>query len=153
MCGITGIVDLNERKADHRIGLMTSRLRHWGPGDEGYFLLDMLSGKWMACAGEETAPSSALPRLDQHCGNGACDLALGHCWWSVLDLSSAGHGPMKYLDGQLWITYNGEINNYRELRGELRQKGYSFETGTDTEVILAAYAERGPDWLRHFNGM
>jgi asparagine synthase (glutamine-hydrolysing) len=123
MCGITGIVDLSERRAGRRIGPMTSRLRHRGPDDEGYFLLDMLSGEWMVCPGEDTVPSSRLPQLNKHSRNGACDPALGHRRLSVLNPSSAGHGPMNCLNGRLWITYNSEVYNYRELHDELRRKG------------------------------
>jgi asparagine synthase (glutamine-hydrolysing) len=59
---------------------------------------------------------------------------------------------MCYAD-RYWITYNGEIYNYPEIRNELIQKGYSFRSGTDTEVVLAAYAAWGPDCLSRFNGM
>lgn len=80
---------------------------------------------------------------DQHCG-------LGHRRLSIIDLAS-GSQPMSYRDGRFWISFNGEIYNYRELRGELQQKGHVFRTSSDTEVILAAYAEWGaaaPERLR-----
>ena len=64
---------------------------------------------------------------------------LGHRRLSILDLSQAGRQPMAYLNGRYWITYNGEIYNYIELRSELKQHGYVFDSETDTEVILAAY--------------
>lgn len=70
-----------------------------------------------------------------------CDqrVALGHLRLAILDLSPAGHQPMPAAQGELQLVFNGEIYNYLELRSELRQLGYGFETGTDTEVILAAY--------------
>src|SRR5687768_1680105 len=75
------------------------------------------------------------------------DVRLGHRRLSILDLSPAGHQPMESDDGQLVITYNGEVYNYRDLRAELAAKGYRFRTGTDTEVILAAYREYGVECL------
>lgn len=78
---------------------------------------------------------------------------LGHRRLSIIDLSQAGGQPMSYSNGQLWITYNGEIYNYIELRQELEELGYSFVSTTDTEVILAAYAHWGKSCLNYFNGM
>jgi asparagine synthase (glutamine-hydrolysing) len=60
---------------------------------------------------------------------------------------------MSYADGRYWITYNGELYNFRELRRRLEVNGRSFTTGTDTEVLLAMYAEYGKDMLSHLNGM
>ncbi len=80
-------------------------------------------------------------------------VALGHRRLSILDLTSAGHQPMKDPSGRYWISYNGEVYNYREIREELRSLGHSFHTQTDTEVILAAYAEWGTECLNRFNGM
>ncbi len=79
-------------------------------------------------------------------------LALGHCRLAIIDRSEAGTQPMEYLNRYV-ITYNGEIYNYLELRQELREKGYQFKSGTDTEVILAAYDFWGEECLHHFNGM
>jgi asparagine synthase (glutamine-hydrolysing) len=79
--------------------------------------------------------------------------ALGHRRLSILDTTAAGHQPMSDLSRQLWIAFNGEMYNYRELRAELEALGVSFRTGTDTEVILAAYDRWGSDCLRRFNGM
>jgi asparagine synthase (glutamine-hydrolysing) len=78
---------------------------------------------------------------------------LAHRRLSIIDLSSAGHQPMSNLKGNLWITYNGEIYNYREIRNELSLKGYKFSSHTDTEVILYGYEEWGIDCLKKFNGM
>ena len=55
--------------------------------------------------------------------------------------------------GELALSYNGEIYNYVELREELKERGHSFRTDTDTEVLLAAYAEWGQDCVNHFDGM
>lgn len=78
---------------------------------------------------------------------------LGHRRLSILDLSSAGHQPLSYANGRYWITYNGEVYNYLELRQELEKIGYSFKSNADTEVILAAYDEWGRECLHRFNGM
>jgi asparagine synthase (glutamine-hydrolysing) len=83
--------------------------------------------------------------IDGHVG-------LGHRRLSILDLSKAGHQPMSRSE-RYWITFNGEIYNYIELREELRREGELFVTGTDTEVILAAWQRWGEDALRRFNGM
>ncbi len=78
---------------------------------------------------------------------------LGHRRLSIIDLSSAGHQPMKNGDGSLWITYNGELYNYRELRKELIDLGVKFISNCDTEVILKAYQTWGINCLDKFNGM
>jgi asparagine synthase (glutamine-hydrolysing) len=79
---------------------------------------------------------------------------LGHRRLKILDLSEAGRQPMQGPSpGGCWITFNGEIYNYQELRDELGARGYRFHTGTDTEVILAAYGAWGTDCVRRFNGM
>ncbi len=79
--------------------------------------------------------------------------AFGHRRLSIIDLSEAGHQPMSYADGRYWITYNGELYNYIELRQELITMGCRFETNCDTEVILAAYSVWGEKAFARFNGM
>lgn len=81
------------------------------------------------------------------------NLGFGHRRLFILDPSPAGHQPMCNSDGTLWITYDGEIYNYVELRSELKKLGYAFRSNTDTEVILAAYEAWGEKCLRRFNGM
>lgn len=76
---------------------------------------------------------------------------LGNNRLSIIDLSSAGHQPMANHDGAVWIAYNGEVYNYRELRSELSE--YPFRSHTDTEVILAAYERWGDRCVEHFIGM
>ena len=80
-------------------------------------------------------------------------VALGHRRLSILDLSDHGRQPMHYADGALVMTYNGEIYNYIEIRGELRALGYEFESETDSEVVLAAYDCWGEGCVERFNGM
>jgi asparagine synthase (glutamine-hydrolysing) len=102
---------------------MTDLLAHRGPDDEGCVVL-----------------------RDQ-------GVALGHRRLSIIDLSDAGHQPMRNGSGELWVTYNGEIYNYRELREELRRLGYAFRSSSDTEVLLASYEAWGEACLDRLNGM
>ena len=80
-------------------------------------------------------------------------LGLGHRRLAILDLSEMGHQPMSCLDGRYWITYNGEIYNFLELRRKLAKAGIPFRTESDTEVIAAAYHHWGPQCTLQFNGM
>ena len=102
---------------------MLGRLRHRGPDDEGVFL----------------SPDRTL--------------GLAHTRLSILDLSSAGHQPMANEEQTLWITYNGEIYNFQELRRDLESKGRPFRSRTDTEVILRLYEEEGEEMVRRLDGM
>ena len=125
MCGIAGIRDFggSTRSQGEVVGRMTSCLAHRGPDDRGVF-------------------------VDE-----AERVALGHRRLSILDLSSQGHQPMATPGGQLWITYNGEIYNFQELKNELAKRGHTFSSDTDTEVILKAYEEWGMGMLDKFHGM
>lgn len=78
---------------------------------------------------------------------------LGHNRLSIIDLSEQGCQPMADDTSRYWITYNGEVYNYVELRTELVGLGYAFRTETDTEVILKAFIEWGDDAFKRFNGM
>ena len=80
-------------------------------------------------------------------------VGLGSRRLAIIDLSPAGHMPMQSADGTLTIVYNGEVYNHEELRAELEALGHEFRSKTDTEVILAAYAQWGEDCLSRFNGM
>lgn len=78
-------------------------------------------------------------------------VGLAHARLSIIDLQAGGQ-PMSTSDGRIWITFNGEIFNYIELRQELLAKGHRFATRSDTEVILNAYREFGEECVHHFNG-
>jgi asparagine synthase (glutamine-hydrolysing) len=80
-------------------------------------------------------------------------IALAHRRLSIVDLSPLGHNPMTWGDGRLWITFNGEIYNFLELRRELESAGCRFRSHTDTEVILAAYDTWGLESIHRFVGM
>lgn len=80
------------------------------------------------------------------------NLAFGHRRLSLIDLSENGKQPMPYQN-QLWITFNGEIYNYPELKADLITKGFSFNNATDTEVILAGYQAYGTNFFKSLKGM
>ena len=80
-------------------------------------------------------------------------VGLGNRRLAIIDLSAAGHQPMLDDSGELVLTFNGEIYNFRELRAELQRLGHRFRSQTDTEVALVAYAEWGEECFRRFNGM
>jgi len=152
MCGIAA---LYEPSAPAWLSATTRRMatlvRHRGPNGEGlvFFLPRDSSLKAHVVASPET-PVGIITQPEPQPGS---TLALGHRRLSILDLSTAGHQPMADATGELWITFNGEIYNYREIRTELAMHGHVFHTGTDTEVILAAYRQWGEECLHHFNGM
>lgn len=80
-------------------------------------------------------------------------LGLAHSRLAILDTSERGLQPMSYQNERYWITYNGEIYNFLEIRKQLIEKKYKFNTETDTEVILAAFSEWGEEAVNKFNGM
>jgi asparagine synthase (glutamine-hydrolysing) len=139
-----------EPDASRVLERMTRALRHRGPDDEGYLLAGR--DRVRRFRGPDTVAGIDDPPLPGTVPEGT-HLALGHRRLSILDLTCGGHGPMGTKDGRLWITYNGEIFNYVELRDELRARGHVFATASDTEVLLAAYAEWGEDALPRLNGM
>jgi asparagine synthase (glutamine-hydrolysing) len=158
MCGISGIVRLHEGNTSD-ILRMNSVIRHRGPDDEGFLLLDNV-GELHVMGGDDTSKEAwasdygytPKSRIREN-SDRLSVMALGHRRLSILDLSAAGHQPMSFLDGRYWIVFNGEIYNYHEIRNELQDKGYRFITRTDTEVVLAAYAEWSEKCLERFVGM
>lgn len=157
MCGIAGIVLKQKSGFDiaAKIKAMAWAIRHRGPDGEGFITADA-SGV-TAHFSEHFGPSenkalnyAALVPLSS---TENTFLAFAHRRLSILDLSECGHQPMTGRDGRYWIVYNGEVYNYIELREELRQLGHHFFSGSDTEVILSAYAQWGADCVSRFNGM
>ncbi len=152
MCGIYGIWHTDGAPVDvAALRRQTERIRHRGPDDEGYLLADTASGATTPYGGPDSAAALCLAPLGSIQATG--DLAFGFRRLAILDLSPAGHQPMSDPSGRLWIVFNGEIYNYRALRAELESAGHSFRSGSDTEVILAAYAEWGQGCLQRLNGM
>lgn len=125
---------------------MTAAQAHRGPDGEGYVFLSY---------GRHPGPCALTgPLFDPATRTGpGYAIGLGHRRLAILDLSAAGHQPMSSPDGRCWVTYNGEIYNYLELREELRSYGHVFRSQSDTEVLLAAYCEWGTACLQRFNGM
>ena len=80
-------------------------------------------------------------------------IGFAHSRLAVIDLTEAAHQPMVSHDGRYWITYNGEIYNFRELRKTLESSGHQFRSCSDTEVVLAMYREYGFKCLQHLRGM
>lgn len=79
-------------------------------------------------------------------------VGLGHRRLSIIDLSPLGHQPMSYM-GRYWIVFNGEIYNFQEQRDALEREGYTFNSHSDTEVIMALYDKYGRECLKHLRGM
>jgi asparagine synthase (glutamine-hydrolysing) len=77
---------------------------------------------------------------------------LGHTRLSILDLSSKGNQPMSDREGSIWIVFNGEIYNFKEIRSDL-ERHYQFRSNTDTEVLIYAYKHYGLDFFKKINGM
>ncbi|CAN7373164.1 asparagine synthase (glutamine-hydrolyzing) [Duganella sp. LjRoot269] len=92
-------------------------------------------------------------RGDQQFAFGGHHVQLAHTRLAIIELSALGAQPMADAGSGWWIVFNGEIYNYREIREELRSAGHSFAGGSDTEVLLRAWAVWGTDALRRFNGM
>jgi asparagine synthase (glutamine-hydrolysing) len=123
MCGISGLMNCGDREALNR---MTMIQTHRGPDDFGIWDKRLADGSYVG---------------------------LGSRRLAILDLSASGHMPMCNEDRSIWITYNGEIYNFAELRNGLQSKGHKFFSNTDTEVVLRLYEEEGPDCVKRFNGM
>jgi asparagine synthase (glutamine-hydrolysing) len=123
MCGISGVVNCGDQET---LARMTHVQAHRGPDDSGLWERRFPDGSYMG---------------------------LGSRRLAILDLSPVGHMPMCNEDRTVWITYNGEIYNFAELRRELESKGHRFASHTDTEVIIHLYEQEGPDCVKRLNGM
>ena len=111
MCGIAGFIDFNKSSDRKHIVAMTDTMFHRGPDGSDYQFL-------------ETSKAQ---------------IGLGHRRLSIIDLSEHGTQPMQFDD--LWVTFNGEIYNFQEIKDELIKLGHKFTGGSDTEMILHAYQE------------
>jgi len=157
MCGISGILLKDCTLIGNDIVQINNRLKHRGPDDEGYVLIN--NQKAHPYAGNDT-PIETLNNQSFYCPKehitNTSDnhfLALGHRRLSIIDISANGHQPMCTIDKLFWITFNGEIYNYIELKRELQVIGFQFYTESDTEVVLRAYEHWGKACVYHFNGM
>lgn len=124
MCGITGILNFDTRPVElSQIKAMNDVISHRGPDGEGFWTSNKLN------------------------------VGFGHRRLSIIDLSENGKQPMHYLEQRYTITFNGEIYNYIELKSSLIQNGYTFKSGTDTEVLLALYDLKKENCLQDLDGM
>jgi asparagine synthase (glutamine-hydrolysing) len=123
MCGIAGIASRRRVTDRQWLNAGCAAMAHRGPDD---------SGVWWSPNG---------------------NVGLGHRRLAIIDLSPGGHQPMHDQANHLSMVFNGEIYNYVDLRDILKAKGHKFQTQSDTEVVLAAYAEWGLECLSHLNGM
>jgi asparagine synthase (glutamine-hydrolysing) len=137
MCGFTGVYHLNGTPVPVAlVQTMNAALVHRGPDDQGLTAIATATGRSFSSGDPE-----------------GCNLVMASRRLSIIDLSSAGRMPMSNPNQSIWLVYNGEIYNYREVRSKLESLGHVFRSGTDTEVIIEAYQEWGTACLTHFNGM
>lgn len=152
MCGIAGIIDTNKGSIDKRLlSKMCNEARHRGPDDEGYSLYDEERGVISLFGGDETSHELMLPHLDEATSD--YSVGFGFRRLSIVDLTISGHQPMVSDDQRYMMVFNGEIYNYKELRGELESDGIIFFSDSDSEVVLKAYQKWGRDCVTRFNGM
>ena len=125
MCGICGELIFNgrDRVQQRVLEAMRDAMEHRGPDD---------AGAWLSRDGS---------------------VGLGHRRLSIVDLSPAGHQPMSNEDGTVWIVFNGEIYNHRDLRKQLEKHGHVYRSQCDTETILHAYEQYGEQCVEYFEGM
>lgn len=153
MCGLVGIWNFDGTVIDpEKLRSMNDLIKHRGPNDEGYFLINTSEGKGTFCYGKETTPSvkektSLLKNYSQE------NFGLGFRRLSIIDTSENGHQPMTSENGRYVIAFNGEIYNYPELKQELIKEGLIFGSNSDTEVLLKSYIRWGESCVNRFNGM
>ena len=147
MCGITGYVSFVNKINTNAYYEAHKKIAHRGPDDEG-FVYKNKYGDMIFLKGDDTTFNNDL---DHILNTDKSFFIMGHRRLSIIDLTPDGHQPFSYKN--LYMVYNGEIYNYLELREELIQYGYIFETNTDTEVFLKAYHFWGVEAFNKFNGM
>ena len=125
MCGIAGFVDFKKASDLELLRKMADAVIYRGPDDSGYEVINCQQA----------------------------DVGFGFRRLSIIDLSPLGHQPMHFEEAGLTIVFNGEIYNYRELKKELEGLGYTFKSGSDTEVILKSYVQWGAACVERFIGM
>lgn len=123
MCAIVGMLHPGGGINEKTLATMRDRMAHRGPDDAGLYV------------------------------DAAHNVGLGHRRLSVIDLSPSGRQPMANEDESVWLVFNGEIYNFKSLRGELAKKGHVFCSAADSEVIIHGYEEWGLDIVRRLRGM
>ena len=130
MCGISGILNFNNRKVDvEKLFSLNNLISHRGFDNSGVITKES----------------------ENHISyNG---IGLGHRRLSIIDLTAKADQPFSLPEKKISIVYNGELYNYQEIKKELKESGYTFRTNSDTEVVLCAYDKWQEDCLNKFNGM
>lgn len=123
MCGIAGYISLNNKFTGQQLKEAAAVMAHRGPDADGFYF----------------SPGNKI--------------GFAHRRLSILDLSTAANQPMFSADGRYCIVFNGEVYNFNELKQQLKDKGASLKTTSDTEVILELFAQTGPSCLATMNGM
>ncbi len=166
MCGIVGVISLRDKSIQIQ-GLieMLKKVAHRGPDDAGYLLFHTglkhasKVSFYQAFSDQKFAHlSPLLPTIQaqesqKEINRHDWDIFMGHRRLAIIDKSPAGHQPMSDLSKNIWLSYNGEIYNFLEIKQELEHIGYQFFTKSDTEVIIYAYIAWGIECIKHFNGM
>ena len=143
MCGIAGIIHFDGKPVDVKaLETMSNLVVHRGPDDMGFLLFDS--------KGQNKPLFSSYPfesNIKKYNGG------FSHRRLAIIDLEDSGRQPMTNEDQSIWVTYNGEIYNYLELKEELLSFGHKFHSKSDTEVILHGYEQWRCDLFSHLNGM
>lgn len=150
MCGIVGILAQPGKYDIRAIKQLARMLRHRGPDAEGFMFVDEARNQ-CTIEGVGSGGVLALPEPVPDTLRTDVQVAVGCRRLSIIDLSPSGQQPMGQND--CFIVLNGEIYNYIELRAELQALGCSFQSRSDTEVLLAAYCQWGSDCLQRLEGM
>src|SRR4030067_1970603 len=150
MCGIAGIYHLEQKSIPSQcLKKMCDAMRHRGPDDEGYIFFNIQDESfkdesyWVEYAANGPRQNGATLSDDFLNRDGDFNLALGHRRLAVIDLTYSGHQPMSNRANRIWITYNGEIYNFKELRLALQNQGHHFFSQSDTEAIIHLYEQYG----------
>jgi asparagine synthase (glutamine-hydrolysing) len=127
MCGICGILDYKgDRIKEDALLRMCQAMQHRGPDGAGVFIDSLSNSPYVG---------------------------LGHRRLKIIDLSEAGHQPMANEDSTVWIVFNGEVYNFKELRLDLEKRSHRFKSNTDTECVIHLYEEYGEDCVKYLRGM
>ena len=133
MCGLAALFGPPGFRAAPLLARMSTALAHRGPDDDGLVTFAPATPDW------QTTPDGPA--------------GLAHRRLAIIDLTSAGHQPLRDPAGRYWLVYNGELYNHLELRAELTAAGHAFHSHSDTEVLLRAWMHWGAACLERTNGM
>jgi len=155
MCGIGGIIHFDGARlgVSENLLAMANAQKHRGPDGEGYVLFNPLDGK--PAYGSDTPEELkklegfvSISKINDRFTGGFCHRRL-----SIIDLTIGGHQPITNEHGNVWLTFNGEIYNYKELKKQLSAKGYQFYSESDAEVLIACWKAFGTRMPEYLDGM